>query len=181
MSSPITYAGHTWPSARDWCLWVMQHNAAPGPAQNGQQAALDAYRAEVLAADGQAYNGELAMLRGLVATLNAVAEHGDLSDVRKLLGEHASDDAAAREEKASGADAAPDFFQPGHTYADTDHGTDWKFRCDSVTTHPDNNERTALGWRFFRGEWEPYAYHEDDWDVHQHLGHTDVTEGGEGR
>lgn len=45
--APITYAGHTWPSAYEWCLWIMQHNAAPGPAQNGQRAALDAYRAEV--------------------------------------------------------------------------------------------------------------------------------------
>ena len=59
-------------------------------------------RAEALAEDGQAYNGELAMLRGLVATLNAVAEHGDLSEVRKLLGEYASDDAAAREEAEGG-------------------------------------------------------------------------------
>ncbi|MDX2954543.1 hypothetical protein [Streptomyces caniscabiei] len=49
MSDPITYAGHTWPSARDWCLWIMRHNAAPSPAQNGQRAALDAYRTEVLA------------------------------------------------------------------------------------------------------------------------------------
>jgi hypothetical protein len=48
MSAPITYAGRTWPSARDWCLSIMQHNAAPGPAQDGQCAALDAYRAEVL-------------------------------------------------------------------------------------------------------------------------------------
>lgn len=47
--APITYAGHTWQSAYEWCLWIMQHNAAPGPAQNGQRAALDAYRAEVRA------------------------------------------------------------------------------------------------------------------------------------
>ncbi|MDX2749620.1 hypothetical protein PV413_03360 [Streptomyces scabiei] len=47
--APITYAGHTWPSAYEWCLWIMQHNAAPGPAQNGQRAALAAYRTEVRA------------------------------------------------------------------------------------------------------------------------------------
>lgn len=45
----------------------------------------DAHAAEVLAADGQAYLGEL-------ATLRAVAEHGDLSDVRKVLGEHQRDE-----------------------------------------------------------------------------------------
>jgi hypothetical protein len=48
MSAPITYAGRTWSSAYEWCLSIMQHNAAPGPAQNGQRAALDAFRAEVL-------------------------------------------------------------------------------------------------------------------------------------
>jgi hypothetical protein len=38
------------------------------------------------------------MLRGLVATLHAVAEHGDLADVQKLLAEHFTDDAAARQD-----------------------------------------------------------------------------------
>lgn len=55
-----------------------------------------ALRTEILALDGQAYDGELVMLRGLVATLNAIANHGDLSDVQKLLREHAGDDAEAR-------------------------------------------------------------------------------------
>ena len=60
--------------------------------------AMDAHRAEVLAEDGQAYPSELAMLHGLIATLRAVAEHGDLNDVRKLLEEHQTDHAAARAE-----------------------------------------------------------------------------------
>lgn len=58
------------------------------------------------AGDGQAYDGELDMLHGLVATLNAVAEHGDLSDVRKLLREYATDDAEAREQSSREADVA---------------------------------------------------------------------------
>jgi hypothetical protein len=68
-----------------------------------------AYRDEVLAADGQAYDGELAMLRGLVETLRVVAQWGDLAEVRKLLDEHARDEAAAIREKSSpaGADATP--------------------------------------------------------------------------
>lgn len=82
---------------------------------------------------------------------------------------------SARDELAT----PPDFFQPGRTYADSDHRTDWRFRCDSVTTHPDHGDRTALGWRHFRGEWEPYAYAEDDWDIHQHVGLVDVTGDGE--
>lgn len=75
-----------------------------------------------------------------------------------------------------GEAAAADFFQPGHTYADTSHSTDWKFRVDTVTTHPEDGERTALGWRHFRGTWEPYAYGEDDWDIQEHVGHTDMAE-----
>ncbi|WIC88844.1 DNA binding protein [Streptomyces phage OnionKnight] len=47
----------------------------------------------------EAYPGELDMLRGLIATMHAVAEHGDLGDVRKLLAEHQADDQAARAER----------------------------------------------------------------------------------
>ncbi|WP_435252194.1 hypothetical protein [Streptomyces tendae] len=49
----------------------------------------------------EAYSGELDMLRGLIATLHAVAEHGDLGDVRKLLAEHKADDDAARAEQTT--------------------------------------------------------------------------------
>lgn len=61
---------------------------------------------------------------------------------------------------------AIDFYQPGHTYTSStpsQHG--WKFRCDTVTTHPETGGRTAIGWRFFCGEWEVYDYSEDDWRV----------------
>jgi hypothetical protein len=129
MSAPVTYAGHTWPSAYDWCLSIMQHNAAPGPAQNGQRAALGAYRAEVLAADGQAYNGELSMLRGLVATLRAVAKHGDLGDVQKLLAEHERDeqDAYAEAEKNGRATAGttPDTLASWLYQRFMSHGVGW--------------------------------------------------------
>lgn len=75
------------------------------------------------------------------------------------------------------AEHSPDFFQPGRTYADTEPDKyDWRFRCDTVTTHPDDGQRTALGWRHFRGEWTPCAYGEDDWDINRHVGIT--TDGG---
>lgn len=67
-----------------------------------------------------------------------------------------------------------DFFEPGHTYSDTDPGIDWKFRVDHITTHPENGELTALGWRHFKGEWQPIAHFADDWELHQHVGHTAV-------
>lgn len=76
---------------------------------------------------------------------------------------------------------APDFFQPGHTYSDAnfpEYG--WKFRCDSITQHPGDGERTALGWRLFKGEWDPYAYGEGDWDVHQFVGIADEGEASRG-
>jgi hypothetical protein len=72
-------------------------------------AALDAYRDEVLAENGEAYPGELAMLRGLVATLRVVAQHGDLADVVKLLDEHQRDeqDAYAEAPAVSDGPAGP--------------------------------------------------------------------------
>ncbi|MER6534373.1 hypothetical protein ABT215_11280 [Streptomyces sp900105755] len=65
------------------------------------------------------------------------------------------------------------FFQPGHTYSEPDGTTDWRFRCDAITTHPETGERTALGWRHFRGEWTEYAYGNYDWDIHLLAGITD--------
>lgn len=78
-------------------------------------------------------------------------------------------------------DTVDDFFEPGHTYTETSNITDWQFRCDSITTHPEDGERTALGWRHFRGEWEPYAYGEDDWEIHRLADHIDVGAAGGGR
>ncbi|MFJ6615421.1 hypothetical protein ACIQPT_34670 [Streptomyces sp. NPDC091289] len=63
-----------------------------------------------------------------------------------------------------------DFYEPGHTYSETNPAYDWAFRCDTVTAHPEDGERTALGWRRFKGVWEPYAYGEDDWDLHALVG-----------
>jgi hypothetical protein len=52
------------------------------------------------ATPGEAYPGELVMLRGLVSTLHAIAEHGDLGDVRQLLAEHKRDEQDAYTEIA---------------------------------------------------------------------------------
>lgn len=68
------------------------------------------------------------------------------------------------------------FFQPGHTYTHTDDGTDWKFRVDHITTHPEDGARTALGWRYFRGEWSEIAYGEDDYELHLMVGTADITD-----
>lgn len=70
--------------------------------------------------------------------------------------------------------SAPDFYQPGRTYRD---GDDWAFRCDTVTTDPKDGEVSALGWRYFRGDWTPYAYGLDDWEVYQVGLILDATDG----
>ncbi|NUS26112.1 MAG: hypothetical protein HOV92_18075 [Streptomyces sp.] len=82
---------------------------------------VDGYRAAVLAEDGQAYDGELAMYRQLVRTLSTVIRDGSSAEkqraeVERLLHQHAADDAEAREKSSRpAADATPDFFHVGHT------------------------------------------------------------------
>lgn len=69
--------------------------------------------------------------------------------------------------EAAVAQVGTDFYKPGMTYTAVetpDYG--WKFRCDVVTTHPEDGERTALGWRFFGGVWDSYSYGEDDWGLY---------------
>jgi len=58
---------------------------------------LAEHRAEVLAADGQAYPGELAALRTLVRELRPAARYeGPMAEVQGLLAKHAAWDAAQR-------------------------------------------------------------------------------------
>jgi hypothetical protein len=118
---------------------------------------VDAHRAEVLATDGQAYDGELAMLRGLVRTLRVIVRDGTSdekrrAEIERLLHQHAADDAAAREQGKSSHQAdATDFFQPGHSYS---HRNGWNdFHCVAITAHPTTGQRLAMGWLSERGEW----------------------------
>jgi hypothetical protein len=74
---------------------------------------------------------------------------------------------------ASGNDepaGAPDFFQPGRTYAYDATGFTAPelitlFRVVTTTTHPDTGKLAAFGW--IRGEgdktWTPYAEPVDEW------------------
>ncbi|MER7815588.1 hypothetical protein [Streptomyces sp. NPDC096153] len=50
---------------------------------------LDAYKAEDL---GEAYPGELAMLRGLLGVVRTIAQHGDMDELRRVIAEHHSDE-----------------------------------------------------------------------------------------
>ncbi|MGY5048240.1 hypothetical protein ACWDE0_21810 [Streptomyces sp. 900105755] len=94
---------------------------------------LDAHRAEVLAADGQAYDGELAMLRGLVRTLRTVVRDNDpLPEMRRLLWLHASDDATSREQAKSKSSPAG---------------------ADTIAALPDRQQRLLDAIRTHGGEW----------------------------
>ncbi|WP_225825668.1 hypothetical protein [Streptomyces naphthomycinicus] len=86
--------------------------------------------------------------------------------------------------RSAGDEVAPDFFQPGRTYAyDADGFTAPElltlFRVVADTTHPDTGKRMAFGWIRTAEDvaWSPYAEPADEWPG----GWTDVTEGGGGQ
>lgn len=69
----------------------------------------------------------------------------------------------------AGAEDGSSFYEPGCTYASSEFPQyEWRFRCDAITTHPLDGERTALGWRLHQGNWGAYAYGEDDWAMDRH-------------
>lgn len=88
----------------------------------------------------------------------------DLRSLADVLGEKGS---------PAGADATPDFFQPGHTYAREHHAATIRFLVTSVSWSPDGTYRAAHGWRIEDGDvtWSPSD--SDDFE-----GWTEVTEGG---
>ncbi|MDX3759285.1 hypothetical protein [Streptomyces sp. AK02-04a] len=122
--------------------------------------------------DDEEYPGELQRLRSTVLALRVAAlRKEDLPEVQRVLTDH--EDWRKKATGAQSATATPEFFQPGHTYSDPSADNDWKFRVDTITTHPADGERTALGWRHFRGEWTEQAYGEDDFEIHLLAGMTD--------
>ena len=70
--------------------------------------------------------------------------------------------------------AAPDFFQPGRTYA---HG-DYRFICEYLVTHPTSGRRSAWGWFGKNGGWRHHSFSERQFQVREW---TDVTEAGDRR
>ena len=72
---------------------------------------------------------------------------------------------------AAPAEAAPEFFQPGHTYAREHHGRTIEFLVRSIDTAPGSSYRVARGWRLNEdGDWEPT-------DSDDLTGWTDTTTG----
>jgi hypothetical protein len=92
--------------------------------------------------------------------------------------------AAGAGEKSSpaGADATPDFFQPGHTYGKGQDGykapeQTWQFRCVAIADHPrEDAGRRAFGFmRQGLGPWESVGVREGEYE----RGWTDITGAGE--
>lgn len=177
---PVNRLTHDWNNglACRWCAATRTPEDAivsglasrRGGTEDSARALLNAHRAEVLADDGQAYPGELAMLRGLVRALRPAAREGDLT--------------AVQQEKATApaATATPGFFQVGHTYQSSSITLESAvrlFRCTNITTHT-NGALTAHGTGYWAGpDLRPVAgsatslvYGQDDW----HGGWSDVTE-----
>ena len=76
---------------------------------------------------------------------------------------------------AAPAEAAPEFFQAGHTYTREHHGQPIEFRVTAIDTSPDGEQRLARGWRTDEySDWSPT----DSDDI---TGWTDVTEAGDRR
>lgn len=123
--------------------------------ENMLDEALDAYRAEVLA------EADLLPKADVVAWLVKKAREG--TPIEQLASK--ADRGAIRPDNLRMLPAT--FFEPGRTYSEPDGSTDWQFRCETVTTHPATGQRTAIGWRHFRGEWEICAHDEGDWEIHQ--------------
>lgn len=133
--------------------------------------------AEYSVPDYEAYPGELVRLRALALQLRAHTRQGNWNRVMEALHDHSVFERTARAaatEKASTTvpTAAPDFFQPGHTY----QRRRWHFQCLAVAPNPFNEEVLALGYLYRPGEpATATALDPDDW---LHGEWADVTEDG---
>lgn len=140
---------------------------------------LAEHDAHVLAETGQIYDGELLRHRGLIRVLRSHVLHDDFAAVKRALDEFTENDARDREKSSRAtADATPDFFQPGHTYADGNGYTAPElitvFRVEHVARHPDRGHLRAIGWS---RSGEPGAgWHGDFRDEGEFGGWTDITD-----
>lgn len=150
-------------SARGTLLGIVRQWAQGYDLDGTPEELLDAHAAEVIANELHQAANEIDQAQSRLVAKKTVVN---------ILRRHAN---TAREKTTTTAATATPFFQVGHTYTEPDDTTDWRFRCDSITTHPNDGERTALGWRHFHGEWEPYAYGEDDFEIHQIADHIGTT------
>ncbi|MFJ4990021.1 hypothetical protein ACIP9H_40275 [Streptomyces sp. NPDC088732] len=141
------------------------------PRRVGAEKRRDVLLAAMKLAGGEWTTGRVrAMYKRLMPhNLYRAAIRGDFADLCRRGYIEAHDGPRGRYYVLAGsaANAAVGFFEPGRTYGDV---AEWAFRCDTITTNPADGEKTALGWRHFKGRWEPFAYHQDDWETMQVFG-----------
>ncbi|MFD4968908.1 hypothetical protein [Streptomyces sp. NPDC058424] len=125
--------------------------------------------AEYQTPDDEAYPGELQRLRALALAVRVAIRKDSLPEVSRVMDAH-----VAWEASATNGEAAADFFQPGHTYAQVKFSPTlleqrWMFKVVAVADTP-GGQRTALGFLADdSGIWAPHGEYELD-------GWTDVTE-----
>lgn len=167
-------------SARDKLIEIVTRDPrASGGDEVWATDLVDAYRADILGAAIEAARGEY--LHDQTGVPEDEAYNRAVSDVvaaiGALLAAHAKYETEAREKSSPfGADATPDFFEPGHSYTHRDGST---FRCVAVTTHPDSGERVAIGWHTDTANWTFAGVRNINHWNHEYDGVTPANEGGE--
>ncbi|MFE9127045.1 hypothetical protein ACFYOF_16770 [Streptomyces sp. NPDC007148] len=124
--------------------WTERNDGAP----ETPEAVVDAFRAEVLAA-----NGDVTAERDCLAMAVMFARQwggGTPFELHQGIDEILATMPGNREKSSRAAVATPDFFEPGHSYTHRDGST---FRCVAVTTHPNGGERVAVGWHTDTAGW----------------------------
>ena len=130
---------------------------------------LDAHRAEVLT-EAAGILRDRAKQYPTRRVFAAGLRHGALALAKAAMGRGKS--------SPSGADATPDFFEPGRTYRSHHDGYTapeliLTFLVEHVTRHPDRGRLRAIGWM---RTGEPGAgWHGDFRDEHEFRGWTDIT------
>jgi hypothetical protein len=190
---PINPPGHDWEAglACRWCDATRTPSEAVlsglasvrGWSREAARTVRDAYRTEVLNEAAEAID-----VKQDEYEAEELKRFGHLDHETVLQRDAVRESAALLRQMAAGEEATPtaatatpepDFFEPGRTYTEPGDITDWRFRCDAITTHPGTGERTALGWKHFRGEWSECSYDEDEWEIHQIA--DAIGQAGEGR
>lgn len=92
--------------------------------------------------DDEAYPGELQRLRATALAVRVGMRKDSLAEVKRVMDAH-----IAWEANATSDSAAPDFFQPGRTYAREHHGCRIEFHVRYVETPPSGTRPVAFGWR----------------------------------
>lgn len=128
-----------------------------------REAAKVAVRAARGAGDSEAGQYAASIAAGIAKELRAMA------------------DAGGTDTSPSGEITQPDFFQPDRTYRKALTASTWLYRCEHVTTDPNDGRRVSLGWHRRKEDddgWFPkMPLDQREWDSGKWAETTDAGEG----